>query len=151
MTLIYRNRSRQTFSRSHGQLRCDWLIHCSCVMREKTPGGSAPSPSAALRPSVRRAWASAVRDWKERGSVMDRSHSTRLFSATLHCEHKHTVSTHTHTHTRWESSDRRHTHLQQVVYERRVLHVLLSAGRRDPLDPQLQRTHTHTLELSLSD
>lgn len=84
MTLIYRNRSRQTFSRSHGQLRCDWLIHCSCVMREKTPGGSAPSPSAALRPSVRRAWASAVRDWKERGSVMDRSHSTRLFSATLH-------------------------------------------------------------------
>lgn len=96
MTRIYRNRSRQTFSRSHGQLRCDWLIHCSCVMREKTPGGSAPSPSAALRPSVRRAWASAVRDWKERGSVMDRSHSTRLFSATLHCEHKHTVSTHTH-------------------------------------------------------
>lgn len=55
-------------------------------MREKTPGGSFPSPSAALNPSCWRARASLASARKERGSVIDRSHRTRLFSWTLLCE-----------------------------------------------------------------
>lgn len=63
-----------------------FVVQDSCVMREKTPGGSFPSPSAALNPSCWRARASLASARKERGSVIDRSHSTRLFNWTLLCE-----------------------------------------------------------------
>lgn len=59
--------------------------HCSCVMRENTPGGSFPSPSAARRPSCCRARANSTSAWNVRGSVTARSLSTRRFNCTLHC------------------------------------------------------------------
>lgn len=64
--------------------------YCSCVMRENTPGGSFPSPSAARRPSCCRARTSATSAWNVRGSVMARSLSTRRFNCTLHCGRLHT-------------------------------------------------------------
>lgn len=76
--------------------------HCSCVMREKTPGGSFPSPSAARRPSCCRARANATSAWNVRGSVTARSLSTRRFNCTLHCGRslhtKHQAFNTTYTH-----------------------------------------------------
>lgn len=61
------------------------VYHCSCVMRENTPGGSFPSPSAAHRPSCCRARTSSTSPWNVRGSVTARSLSIRRFNCTLHC------------------------------------------------------------------
>lgn len=67
----------------HDNREMEEVLYCRTTQRDKTPGGSLPSPSAARKPSCCRSLASFASERNDRGSVMARSQMTRRLSWTL--------------------------------------------------------------------
>lgn len=77
------NSKQTTESQSSPKQSLNPVHYCVHMTRENTPAGSLPSPSAAWKPSSRRAFASLARAANVRGSVTAMSLRTRRFRLTL--------------------------------------------------------------------
>lgn len=142
ITQFYNPRELMFKSISNWKSICVQVLYCSTTTREKTPGGSLPSPKAAWKPSCCRACATFASERNERGSVMASSLIIRRFSVTLLCmEEERKYVTHKQKHTEGDQHDTvtlNTANLSEVVNEGGILHAVLSRCCCDACNPQLK-------------